>query len=496
MKSDLSRDTFDPAKHLTRVIMQQGKVTLDADHNEQVSILLHYLWTLAGDVLGSAAAPKAGGGFVLSPVPGGSDGFFGIGKGRYYVDGILVENEADTTYAQQADYPLPDDDPLRSKPSSDRQVGPFLAYLDVWERHITWIEDSAIREVALGGPDTCNRAKVVWQVRLEVAPKLTEEQQAAVNNLKTRRGEILAGINSTENAAEKQKLEDELPQVEAELARIDPASCANIVGKLPRLSTGRMATRLDPGSQISDPCVMPPDSKYRGAENQLYRVEIHAPGPAGTATFKWSRDNGSVDTAWAGTAGHDLLVASTRGFESGTWVELSNETLDLQRRPGTLVKLVTVEAGVLTVDPAVPDAALTWMGPTSKVRRWDQVETEAEDSLLVQGAVPITTAADAADVGGAEWIDLEDGIQVRFVDGDFRTGDYWLIPARVATGTIEWPDLLTPPGPPEQPPHGVEDHYAPLGFVMWNSSALAWNVDNNCRCEFAPLNCVAPMPVT
>jgi hypothetical protein len=35
----------------------------------------------------------------------------------------------------------------------------------VWERHVTWIEDDSIREPALGGPDTCTRAKVTWQVK-------------------------------------------------------------------------------------------------------------------------------------------------------------------------------------------------------------------------------------------------------------------------------------------------------------------------------------------
>ena len=36
-------------------------------------------------------------------------------------------------------------------------------YLDVWERLVTYVEDDAIREVALNGPDTSARTKVVWQ---------------------------------------------------------------------------------------------------------------------------------------------------------------------------------------------------------------------------------------------------------------------------------------------------------------------------------------------
>src|SRR5438874_1371819 len=165
MKSDLSRDTFDPAKHLTRVLMQQGRVTLDADLNEQVAILLHYLWALAEDVIGPCAAPINNGGFELKSIADGR--IFTISPGRYYVDGILVENETELGYTEQADYAWPVNDPLRTPPGGGTQAR-FVAYLDVWERHITPIEDPVIREVALGGPDTCNRAKIVWQVK--VAP--------------------------------------------------------------------------------------------------------------------------------------------------------------------------------------------------------------------------------------------------------------------------------------------------------------------------------------
>ena len=57
MKGDFTRNTFDPAKHFSRVLMQQGRVTLDADQNEQAAIQLHYLRTLARDLIGPYAAP-------------------------------------------------------------------------------------------------------------------------------------------------------------------------------------------------------------------------------------------------------------------------------------------------------------------------------------------------------------------------------------------------------------------------------------------------------
>jgi hypothetical protein len=37
----------------------------------------------------------------------------------------------------------------------------YLVYLHRWERHITYVEDNRIREVALDGPEASARAKAV-----------------------------------------------------------------------------------------------------------------------------------------------------------------------------------------------------------------------------------------------------------------------------------------------------------------------------------------------
>ena len=60
-------------------------------------------------------------------------------------------------------------------------------------------------------------------------------------------------------------------------------------------------------------------------------------------------------------------------------------------------------------------------------------------------------------------IELEDGVLVEFEDADYRTGDYWLIPARVASGDIEWPGDSADPD--ARPPHGVQQVYAPLAYI-------------------------------
>src|SRR5262249_24945392 len=96
VKADFSRDTFRPLKHYSRVLQQQGRVQVDADFNEQVSILLHHMRTTAADIIGPYGGPVSDYGFQISPAKAGT---FIIGAGRYYVGGILCENDEEVLYS-------------------------------------------------------------------------------------------------------------------------------------------------------------------------------------------------------------------------------------------------------------------------------------------------------------------------------------------------------------------------------------------------------------
>jgi hypothetical protein len=104
----------------------------------------------------------------------------------------------------------------------------------------------------------------------------------------------------------------------------------------------------------------------------------------------------------------------------------------------------------------------------AKVRRWDQHETA--DTNLQGGAIPIREN---------RWIDLEAGVQVWF-DGPadptasttYRSGDYWLIPARTALADVIWPDEPDPAASTtgatrrrRLPPAGVRHQYAPVAVL-------------------------------
>ena len=162
MKGDFTRWSFDPAKHYHSVLKQQGRVDLDADWNEQGAITTHRVETETLDVIGPCGAPVGDASFLLAPGSNGTK--LTLGKGRTYVDGILCENEQDLV-------------PLDAQPDFPgfkwpQVAGIYIAYLQVWLRHVTSLDDNHILEEALNGPDTCTRAKSVWQVNLLLAGKV------------------------------------------------------------------------------------------------------------------------------------------------------------------------------------------------------------------------------------------------------------------------------------------------------------------------------------
>ena len=473
MKGDFSRDTFDPAKRFLRVLMQQGRVQLDADFNEQVAILLRYMQSLAVDLKGW----HWGSGFQVTPrLEDGKSvaNDFAIQGGHYYVDGILCESDGMVFYTEQRDYPKPEIDAFQNKT--------YLVYLDVWEQHITAADDKrlddgnipGIREVALGGPDTATRSRVVWQVKVVPIPKA----DADASKLK----EMTA-----------QEFRDLLVQLTAEV----------------RPGTGKLRARTDPGGlpYTDSPCIISPQARYRGFENQLYRVEVHraevaeaAAPPAGQAkrrqaiaepaslkasraTFKWSRENASIVFPVRKISGPvvtiDYLWRDDRlGLTHGDWVELEDDTNLWVGHPGQLCQVMEIDpAGQrITLDrsPTIDDSPAVH----PLLRRWEQKQqTHKQDggATWSDGAISIVES-DADELG---WITLEDGLQVQFQPGNYRTGDYWLIPARTATGDVEWP--LDAGKPSAIEPHGVGHHYAPLMLMSVARGEITIDPKDDCR---------------
>lgn len=490
MKADNSRNAFRPERHYRDVVKQQGRIDVDADWNEQQAINVRRAELETIDVVGRTGAPLHAPGFAVTA----QGPTLLIGAGRYYVDGILCENERDKLdYREQPDR-LDQAAVMDELQKAKANAG--IVYLDVWLRHVTALNDPLIREVALGGPDTATRTQVVWQVRVLPVAAATADRDLLVR-AQARQVELLARLAPLMvSGADVGPTVQELADVNREIARLTaafspgPLTCASKVAGWDQLmapAAGRLNARTSPTPPITDLCQLPPRAGYQRTENQLYRVEVHSGGDLGTATFKWSRDNGSVVTAIEDVAGQDVVVHSTGpddvlGFAAGQWVELSDDDTELRGVPGRLIQIDHVPAGsrklTMKTTPPAMDPALR---PT--LRRWDQTGVLAgSDGLVITG----------------EWQALEDGVEVQFSAGPFRPGDYWLIPARTATGDVEWPPYDIPNrSPVAQPPRGITHHLSRLAVVERSRDGLTITAD--CRKIFPPLTEIsaptAPPPV-
>lgn len=480
MRGDFSRDTYEAIDGFRRVLLQQCRVHVDADWNEQVALLVASLQSLTADLVGPHGGPAANAGFeVALSGDQGKPPALRLGPGRYYVEGLPCDSPANGfAYDDQPWWP------------AAREAGlpdpPYLVYLDVWEQHLTSIEAPRIAEVALGGPDTATRTRVVYQVRAfavdDDADEDAEQPQPQPRPPKEAEERELAERRATTTTKAR------APRPAKPTARRDE----QLVASFTATGSGTLRART-PRTEVDDsPCVMPPSARYRGVENQLYRVEIHRGGPAGEATFKWSRDNGAVcfpvrrlvtSTPGAGgepvstTAQLDHLGGDERyALQPGDWVEVCDDRTDLDGRPRPLLRVEQVDNVDLSVVLAGAPAhgAGTDLARHPFLRRWDHKAGDPEHGglrLAEDGAAVVEQGE-----GGGNWLALEDGIEVQFPpaddadprgEGPYRAGDYWLIPARTATGDIEWP--LVGNEPAALPPRGVVHHYAPLARITRGS---------------------------
>src|SRR5215203_3838377 len=65
MKADLSRITFQEKNHYRKVNMQQGRVQMDADWNEQNDIQFHHEQSFLRDLIGKSGTLRENDGFKI-----------------------------------------------------------------------------------------------------------------------------------------------------------------------------------------------------------------------------------------------------------------------------------------------------------------------------------------------------------------------------------------------------------------------------------------------
>jgi hypothetical protein len=485
MKGDFSRLRFNPSAQYTSVLEQQGRVNLDADANEQCAINAYLRDTEAIDIIGPFGGPSGDLGFAIT-VTGNR---IGIGPGRYYVQGILCENQSQLGYMQQPyliDPPVSDSQLL-----AGLQNGSFTGikvFLEVWQRLVTALDDSCLREPALGGADTAARLQTVWRVVAEGVPPPGPTRppvrlppivgRLPVDVALGQRFASGARFLATLAEAPAFSTAPEVPTATAAAGAI--SCCADMYSPVLDPEPGSMNAQTTGGAAECS-CEPTPAAGYRGVENQLYRVEIHNVGQLSEATFKWSRENASVVAAVTAVSGNRVLVNSlgpdaNLGFAPGQWVEITDDTYQFgvpANRAGQLYQIQSVTPSQLSVTVAPPVSGID-VTRNARMRRWDQSGAEIGPS-----GIPLSTS----------WTDLENGIQVQFAAGFYRSGDYWLIPARTATGAIDWPPCGAG-GAAFQPTFETNILRAPLACIHWTDNQQF--AIEECRRQFPPLTTVTP----
>ena len=484
MSFDSSRFTFNPWNDFLGVVMQQGRVQLDSDWNEWLAEFARCVQAGSMDTMGRAVVPATtpNAFLIKAAVDAGGHQHLTIGAGRMYVDGLMVENHgpatsalwdpalAEMSAAPAAPPPVAEIDldytvqPYLLNAVLPTTAGPFLVYLDVWKRAVTYLQHPELIDSAVG-VDTTGRLQMVWQVKL-----------LDVSNI--------AGV-----------------------------SCATPDGSIPQWvsltqpSGAQLTTNVVP-SATSGPCCLNTATGYTGMENQLYRVEIHQGGTANSsgtsspvsATFKWSRDNASVITAVtainpatnvASNPTSQLTVQSTGrdnvlSFKPGDWIEITDDFLELNGQAGELHQIDSngVNKALKTIRLQTPVSSdfqtrlISGFDYHTRICRWDQngkVYQSYGATVWVDLGAAGSTGQIPVPPAGTSLI-LESGVTVTFSlnasEGNFHVGDFWNFAARASDGTVE---ILT-----QAPPRGIHHHYARLSVVTFPTTAT------DCRTIWPP----------
>jgi hypothetical protein len=432
------------------VVSQQGRVTLEADANEADEIRAAESRAELIDIIGPSGAP--GGGFAISvPASTGRRFDFAIGEGTLYVGGVRVHHDnAKATYYEQdrsewVEYPIgrhEDREPAGPPPFTE------AVYLTVTEQEVSGTEDRALREPALGGPDTAARTRLIQRVQRMAVPDASCEAA----------------------------FEQMLDKVYRQAAVFDSATM---------LARSKMRLRVEVvrGDDKPDPCEPTKQTGFLGPENQLIRVQV-------------SRDHRML-WGWDNAA---FLYRVRLKKDSLSVLELDGPPVDVYHHPranqcvevlGTAVDLRPPAEWGTAVDPKNFDGIACAVGHVKRVAKYEptqQILTLTSDLpksfsdspppqmfLRVwenESAFPATTAA-FTDLEQADRTKI--GIRVFTNDVAKVPGDYWMIGVRPSTPAEVLPARLTT----LQPPDGPNRWVVPLALISWRADQPAEVTD--CR---------------
>ena len=458
MGADISRVRFDPLHDFAGVVLQQGRLLLDADFNELVALLDRRLRAETCDLTSFGPDPDHAG---VAWVPRQTPDAFRVDRSPAATsrsaaagctstacsprttgssrDGLrpaaLGGHRAprDTPYVEQPYWPTPD-----ALPTGRRRTS---------------------RTSTCGSARSPTSRIPTWSR----SPSASTRRRAGRRRGRCGCCEVPTGTTCADRRRR-----------HPGLARPDPP-----VGR-PAHDGHRRGRRRD------DPCELPPIGGYRGLENQTYRVEIHDGGDPrrhrdlqvvarqrlgrDARSSRWSRRRFCGSRPSAGT--------TCCAISTGDWVEIIDDNVRARpASPGEIRKVTVDDAertitftGALPADLQPADAdgrggappARAALGPVGRRPR----------RRRRAGHRPRRRGLDRRDHGAgvsarrrscSSTASSSRSRSPQAAAARSGAGDHWIFAARTADASIEQLDAA--------PPHGVHHHYARLGIVTFPDSA-------------------------
>lgn len=436
MASDRARISFDPSRQWRGVVQQQGRVTIEADTNEASAIANAERRAELVDVVGPSGTPDDGYKVLAGPASSAA-GDLSIQAGTMYVGGERMALASALDYASQSDWVDSAGDPLWVAPAVPNGGSNEVVYLLLREQEVSAVEDPALIDIALGGPDTAARQRILQRV-------------------------VRAETTATDAA-------DALTGLEQGWSGQGLTFDAGTM-RLTSQATLQASFQLEPG--MASLCQPSGQGGYVGAENQLIRVQVASVDSSGNPTLVWGYDNASFLYRVSGpvTAGATTVTLASAPVDSyhqpakGQAVEVlqaaamldPSDTSDyIAATSGTVTTLTSPYQpgsgpGNGTVQLATGVTAEQAASPLLFLRIWEETIPWSSGPLaLGQTGVQVTVAN-----AGSAW----------------HIGDYWTFAVRPGTPTTLSPiypeRILESPQRPDGPPMWACE----LGLVSWSGT--------------------------
>jgi hypothetical protein len=430
MVADIARITYDATRQYRSVISQQGRVTLEADNNEAATLASEALRLETIDIIGPTGA--LGDGYEVGP--GVTPGGISIQPGIFYLGGWRLELD------KAIDLP--------AQSGGDTKIGAnenLLVALLLTEQSVCAVEDQALREVALGGPDSAARSRLMQHfLRLPLDGDTCAEGAA-----------LIEGVLASDGVS------------------VDPAT-------LQLISQARLQAGFVPGPTNTDPCTPAAAGGYLGADNQLVRVTITAyDATAKTGTLLWGWNNASLLYRATVVDPLTLTLSNTpvddeHAPQLGQMVEILRTELDLgdgnfiAARQGfvtAVAQAYSFDSQQIVLNTALPAEYQNDKNPLF-VRLW-------------QASVPFTAAQPVA-------LDSVNGVTVTItlpvLPSHIAARPFWRFAVRPSTPQMIYPQRYADS---PQPSDGPRQWIADLAVVQ-PSFNQGWNPLADCRVPFPP----------